>query len=45
MKHVRPLSRAFLGTSTGILGLLQLLINLGVLNIEDIFKKDNNGTT
>jgi len=42
MKHVRPLSKAILGPSNGILSLLQLLINLGILNIEDIFKKGGN---
>lgn len=42
MKHVKPLSKAVLGPSSGILSLLQLLINLGILNINDIFKKDGD---
>ncbi|MCX5769084.1 MAG: hypothetical protein NTZ09_02245 [Candidatus Hydrogenedentes bacterium] len=43
MKHLRPLSKAIIGTPNGILSLLQLLINLGILNIQDIFKKDGDG--
>lgn len=42
MKHVKPVSKAFAGTTNGLLGILQLLISLGILNVEDIFKKDNN---
>ena len=42
MKHARPLSKAVLGTSSGILSILQLLISLGILNVNDILKKTGN---
>ncbi len=40
MKHAKPLSKAFLTQTNGILSLLQLLISLGILDVEDILKKD-----
>lgn len=43
MKHVKPVSKAFVGASSGILSLLELLITLGVLDIDTILKKDGNG--
>lgn len=42
MKHVKPVSKAILGPTTGILELIQLLVTLGILNLEDLFKKNNN---
>lgn len=42
MKHVKPVSKAFLGTTTGILDIIELLVTLGIINISDLFKK--NGT-
>jgi hypothetical protein len=43
MKHVKPLSKAVLAPTNGILSILQLLINLGILNINDILKKTGDG--
>lgn len=40
MKHVKPMSKALLEPVSGILRLLQLLVSLGVINIEDLLKKD-----
>jgi hypothetical protein len=39
MKHVKPLSKAVLGPVSGILSLLQLLVNLGIIDLGDFFKK------
>ena len=43
MKHVKPLSKAFVGQTSGILSLLELLISLGILDINQILKKDDSG--
>lgn len=42
MKHAIPISKAALTPVSGILQIIQLLFSLGILNIEDIFKKNND---
>jgi len=41
MKHVKPVSKAMIAPLTSILDLIELLATLGILNISDLFKKND----